>query len=59
MNAPDIQPGPKLGSYPLIDIQRLFRDAHAAAGHFAFSVDAQLPPWGLDALGGEVHSPTL
>jgi len=47
------------GIYDHYVIQRLFRDAHAAAGHFAFSVDAQLPPWGLDALGGEVHSPTL
>ncbi len=42
--------------YPL---QRIFRDAHAAAGHFSFSTDAQLPPWGLLALGGEYHSPTL
>jgi len=36
-----------------------FRDMRAAAGHFSFSVDAQLPPWGLVALGGEFHSPTL
>lgn len=42
--------------YPL---QRIFRDARAAAGHFSFSVDAQLPPWGLVALGGDYYSPTL
>ena len=43
-------------SYPL---QRMFRDAHAAAGHFSFSTDAQFTPWGLVALGGEFKSPTL
>jgi len=40
-------------------LQRIFRDARAAAGHFSFSTDAQLPPWGLVALGGEFSSPTL
>jgi 3-hydroxy-9,10-secoandrosta-1,3,5(10)-triene-9,17-dione monooxygenase len=40
-------------------LQRMFRDARAAAGHFSFSIDAQLPPWGLVALGGEFKSPTL
>jgi 3-hydroxy-9,10-secoandrosta-1,3,5(10)-triene-9,17-dione monooxygenase len=40
-------------------LQRIFRDARAAAGHFSFSTDAQLPPWGLVALGGEFNSPTL
>jgi len=40
-------------------VQRLFRDAHAAGGHFSFSTDAQMPPWALSALGGEVKSPTL
>jgi 3-hydroxy-9,10-secoandrosta-1,3,5(10)-triene-9,17-dione monooxygenase len=43
-------------SYPL---QRMFRDAHAAAGHFSFSTDAQYTPWALVALGGEFKSPTL
>jgi 3-hydroxy-9,10-secoandrosta-1,3,5(10)-triene-9,17-dione monooxygenase len=43
-------------SYPL---QRMFRDAHAAAGHFSFSTDAQYTPWGLVALGGDYKSPTL
>ena len=47
------------GIYDAYPIQRLFRDAHAAAGHFSFSTDAQLTPWGLAALGGEVASPTL
>jgi 3-hydroxy-9,10-secoandrosta-1,3,5(10)-triene-9,17-dione monooxygenase len=37
----------------------MFRDQRAAAGHFSFSIDAQLPPWGLVALGGEFKSPTL
>jgi 3-hydroxy-9,10-secoandrosta-1,3,5(10)-triene-9,17-dione monooxygenase len=43
-------------SYPL---QRMFRDAHAAAGHISFSTDAQYTPWALYALGGEFKSPTL
>ena len=47
------------GIYDRYPLQRMFRDARAAAGHFSFSVDAQLPPWGLVALGGEVKSPTL
>jgi 3-hydroxy-9,10-secoandrosta-1,3,5(10)-triene-9,17-dione monooxygenase len=40
-------------------LQRIFRDMHAGAGHFSFSTDAQLPPWGLVTLGGEFSSPTL
>ena len=47
------------GIYDRYPLQRIFRDSRAAAGHFSFSVDAQLPPWGLVALGGEVKSPTL
>ena len=47
------------GVYDRYPLQRMFRDSHAAAGHFSFSIDAQLPPWGLVALGGEVKSPTL
>jgi len=47
------------GIYDHHPLQRMFRDMHAAAGHFSFSVDAQLPPWGLVALGGEFKSPTL
>ena len=47
------------GIYDHEPLQRVFRDMHAAAGHFSFSVDAQLPPWGLVALGGEYKSPTL
>jgi 3-hydroxy-9,10-secoandrosta-1,3,5(10)-triene-9,17-dione monooxygenase len=47
------------GIYDHYPLQRAFRDQHAAAGHFSFSVDAQLPPWGLVALGGEFMSPTL
>jgi 3-hydroxy-9,10-secoandrosta-1,3,5(10)-triene-9,17-dione monooxygenase len=47
------------GIYDSDPLQRMFRDARAAAGHFSFSTDAQLPPWGLVALGGEFKSPTL
>jgi alkylation response protein AidB-like acyl-CoA dehydrogenase len=47
------------GIYDHYPLQRMFRDARAAAGHFSFSVDAQLPPWGLVVLGGEFKSPTL
>ena len=47
------------GIYDRYPLQRMFRDMHAAAGHFSFSIDAQLPPWALVALGGSVTSPTL
>jgi 3-hydroxy-9,10-secoandrosta-1,3,5(10)-triene-9,17-dione monooxygenase len=47
------------GLYDHTPLQRAFRDQHAAAGHFSFSTDAQLPPWGLVAMGGEFNSPTL
>lgn len=47
------------GIYDQHPLQRIFRDARAAAGHISFSTDAQLPPWGLVALGGEFSSPTL
>jgi 3-hydroxy-9,10-secoandrosta-1,3,5(10)-triene-9,17-dione monooxygenase len=47
------------GVYDRYALQRMFRDSHAAAGHFSFSIDAQLPPWGLVMLGGPFNSPTL
>lgn len=47
------------GIYDHYPLQRVFRDMHAAAAHISFSTDAQLPPWGLVALGGEYKSPTL
>ncbi|MDB5810843.1 MAG: hypothetical protein JWN94_2965 [Betaproteobacteria bacterium] len=47
------------GIYDRDPLQRMFRDARAAAGHFSFSTDAQLPPWGLVATGGDFKSPTL
>lgn len=47
------------GIYDRDPLQRIFRDARAAAAHFSFSTDAQLPSWGLVALGGEFKSPTL
>lgn len=47
------------GIYDHMPLQRMFRDARAAIGHFSFSTDAQLPPWGLVALGGQFGSPTL
>ena len=47
------------GIYDSYPIQRIFRDAHALAGHFSFSYDAQVSAWGLAALGGQAGSPTL
>ena len=47
------------GMYDGYPIQRLFRDAHALAGHIGFSWDAQGSSWGLVALGGEYENPTL
>ena len=47
------------GIYDQYPIQRMFRDHHAALGHFRFSADAQYTPWGLVALGGAYSSPTL
>jgi 3-hydroxy-9,10-secoandrosta-1,3,5(10)-triene-9,17-dione monooxygenase len=47
------------GIYDTSPLQRIYRDQHAAAGHFSFSTDAQVPPWGLVAVGGEFKSPTL
>jgi len=47
------------GIYDAYPIQRMFRDAHALAGHIGFSWDAQASSWGLAALGGDVSNPTL
>ena len=47
------------GIYDSYPIQRVFRDAHALAGHISFSTDAQFSAWGLAALDGEIVSPTL
>ena len=47
------------GIYDHYPLQRVFRDQRAAAAHISFSTDAQLPPWGLVALGGDFKSPTL
>jgi alkylation response protein AidB-like acyl-CoA dehydrogenase len=47
------------GIYDQHPLQRIFRDARAAAGHISFSTDVQLAPWALVALGGEFVSPTL
>jgi len=47
------------GIYDSFPLQRMFRDAHAGAAHINFSIDTQLPPWGLVALGGEFKSPTM
>lgn len=47
------------GIYDTSPLQRIFRDAHALAGHFSFSFDAQASAWGLAALGGETDNPTL
>ena len=48
-----------MGIYDSSPLQRMFRDMRAGAGHFSFSTDAQLPPWGLVMLGGAFSSPTL
>jgi 3-hydroxy-9,10-secoandrosta-1,3,5(10)-triene-9,17-dione monooxygenase len=47
------------GIYEAYPLERIFRDAHALAGHISFSFDAQASAWGLVALGGEVDNPTL
>jgi len=47
------------GIYDQYPLQRMFRDSRAAAGHFNFSLDAQLTPWALVALGGDYKSPTM
>ena len=47
------------GIYDSAPLQRRFRDAHAAAGHINFSMDVQVPTWGLVALGGAFNSPTF
>jgi 3-hydroxy-9,10-secoandrosta-1,3,5(10)-triene-9,17-dione monooxygenase len=47
------------GIYDLYPIERIFRDAHAAASHISFSVDAHASAWGLAVLGGELNNPTL
>jgi 3-hydroxy-9,10-secoandrosta-1,3,5(10)-triene-9,17-dione monooxygenase len=47
------------GIYDLYPIQRLFRDVHAGGAHINFSIDTQVPPWALVALGGEFKSPTM
>ena len=47
------------GIYDSSEMQRLYRDQHAALGHFSFSADAQLAPWAQVALGGDFKSPTL
>jgi 3-hydroxy-9,10-secoandrosta-1,3,5(10)-triene-9,17-dione monooxygenase len=47
------------GIYDSYPIERIFRDAHAAASHISFSIDAHASAWGLATLGGEVTNPTL
>jgi 3-hydroxy-9,10-secoandrosta-1,3,5(10)-triene-9,17-dione monooxygenase len=47
------------GIYQKGPLERIFRDARAAAAHIHFSVDMQMTQWGLVASGGEFKSPTL
>lgn len=47
------------GIYDSYPIERIFRDAHAAASHISFSVDAHASAWGLAMLGGDIKNPTL
>lgn len=47
------------GIYQKAPLERIFRDARAAAAHIQFSVDMLMTQWGLIASGGEFGSPTL
>lgn len=47
------------GIYNRYPIERIFRDAHAGAGHILFSCDINFSTWGLAALGGDVENPLL
>ncbi len=47
------------GIYQKGPLERIFRDARAAAAHIHFSIDMQMTQWGLVAGGGEFKSPTL
>jgi 3-hydroxy-9,10-secoandrosta-1,3,5(10)-triene-9,17-dione monooxygenase len=47
------------GIYEQYPIERLFRDAHSAAGHFSFSFDAHGSAWGAAILGGAINNPML
>jgi len=47
------------GIYDSASLQRMFRDAHAAAAHINFSTDVQLAPWALVTLGGDYKVPTM
>jgi 3-hydroxy-9,10-secoandrosta-1,3,5(10)-triene-9,17-dione monooxygenase len=47
------------GLYDRYPIQRVFRDAHAAAAHISLSFDTQGAGWGAAALGGAAANPML
>ena len=47
------------GIYEQYPIERLFRDAHSAAGHFSFSFDAHGSAWGAVALGNAINNAML
>ena len=47
------------GIYDNYPIQRMFRDAHALAGHFGFAFDMHGSTWGVVAMGGEYVNPLL
>jgi 3-hydroxy-9,10-secoandrosta-1,3,5(10)-triene-9,17-dione monooxygenase len=47
------------GIYDRYPIQRIFRDAHAGAGHILFATDLNYSTWGLLAMGGEVATHLL
>jgi len=47
------------GIYEKYPLERIFRDAHAIAGHIMHNFDTQASAWGYAALGGEVKNPTL
>ena len=47
------------GLYTKYPLERHFRDAHSGSNHIGFNWDAGMTNWGLTALGGEFHSPTM
>jgi 3-hydroxy-9,10-secoandrosta-1,3,5(10)-triene-9,17-dione monooxygenase len=47
------------GVYEQYPLERIFRDAHALAGHIMHSFDTHATAWGYAALGGATVNPTL
>ena len=47
------------GIYQKSPLERIFRDAHALAGHIMNNLDTHASAWGHAVLGGEVQTPIL